>query len=93
MIDREAFVSRLIVEADTELERGAAYWLQVDGLELARLRAVVRDAKPWAAMIAAADRPNALDDDVLWDRVQPTAGEARAAAAWLRATQEAETPK
>lgn len=43
MIDREAFVSRLILEADSELERGAAYWLQVDGLELARLRAIVRD--------------------------------------------------
>lgn len=36
-------VSRLILEADSELERGAAVRLQVDGLELARLRAIVRD--------------------------------------------------
>ncbi len=43
MIDREAFVSRLILEADTELERGAAYWLQVDAVELAQARAKIAE--------------------------------------------------
>ncbi len=43
MIDREAFVSRLIRGAGTELERGAAYWLRVDAVELAQARAKVAE--------------------------------------------------
>ena len=80
MTDRQAFVSRLILEAETPLEREAVTELQIAGLELERLRAIAAAAAPFVAMIARVADDGLEDDDTIWDRVHPSASEARAAA-------------
>lgn len=85
MIDREAFVSRLILEADTELEREAAYWLQVDGLELARLRAIVRDLAATEPLDTEFNECRLCFGDYDWLEKHCTHDPC---CPWLRATQE-----
>jgi len=47
--------------------------------ELERLRSIVRDAAPFVAMIGTKANDRVADDEIIWDRVNPTGAQARAA--------------